>query len=503
MGLATVRARAQNGLSADPVNVEVHLTGGLPALHIVGLPEAAVREAKDRVRAAIITSGYAFPQRRITINLAPADLPKHGGRFDLAIALGILLAQGDLPAGCLEGIEVLGELSLSGALRPVSGALPAAVAAAQAGHQLLLPEANLAEAACCPGISLLPAHHLSAICGGLLGDGLNTVRPPPLSRTNRVHPDLAEVRGQAQAKRALLVAAAGGHSLLMIGPPGAGKSMLAQRLPGLLPDLDIHDALEVAAIRSVSSAGFDPTQWMLRPFRAPHHTSSGVALAGGGGQPRPGEITLAHHGVLFLDELPEFPRAVLDVLRQPLESGEIHIARAASQVRFPARFQLVAAMNPCPCGYLGDPQRPCRCTPDQVRRYRGRLSGPLLDRIDLQIFVPRASPSAMLADTPTSPGGGTVDARRQVVAARERQNRRQGCANTALGAEAVRHLAMTAEARTVLGQALERLALSARGLHRLIKVAQTLTDLEGGDRIDTPQVAEALGYRGQDVTPTR
>ncbi len=503
MGLSTVHARAQNGLSADPVTVEVHLANGLPALHIVGLPEAAVREAKDRVRAAIVNSGYAFPQRRITINLAPADLPKHGGRFDLAIALGLLLAQGDLPAGCLDGIEVLGELSLSGHLRPVSAVLPAAVAAAAAGRRLLLPADNLDEAACCADIVLLPAHHLSAICGALLEGGLKAVRPPPLQRTVSVHPDLSAVRGQAQAKRALLCAAAGGHSLLMTGPPGAGKSMLAQRLPGLLPDLSVAEALEVAAIRSVSHTGFDPQQWMQRPFRAPHHTTSGVALAGGGGHPRPGEITLAHHGVLFLDELPEFPRAVLDVLRQPLESGEVHIARAARQVRFPARFQLVAAMNPCPCGYLGDPQRHCRCTPDQVRRYQGRLSGPLLDRIDLQVFVPRTPPAAVLAAVP---GGDTLDsatARRQVLAARARQEQRQGALNAALSPDSVTALPMSPAARTVLGQALARLALSARGLHRIIKVAQTLADLDDAAHIDIAQVAEALGYRGQDAIPDR
>lgn len=349
MALATVLARAQNGLSADLVSVEVHLANGLPALNIVGLPEAAVREAKDRVRAAIVNSGYDFPQRRITINLAPADLPKHGGRFDLAIALGILLAQGDLPAGSLEGVEVLGELSLSGALRPVSGALPAALQAAASQHRLLLPEANAAEAQRCPDAEILPAHHLGAVCGALHGGGLKPAPAAPAECPELVHPDLQEVRGQAQAKRALEIVAAGGHSLLMVGPPGAGKSMLASRLPGLLPPLDTPAALEVAAIASISHEGFHPQRWRQRPFRAPHHSASGMALVGGGGQPRPGEITLAHRGVLFLDELPEFPRAVLDLLRQPLETGEVHVARVARQVTFPARFQLVAAMNPCPC----------------------------------------------------------------------------------------------------------------------------------------------------------
>jgi len=370
MSLATVRARAQNGLVADEVLVEVHLGNGLPALNIVGLPEAAVREAKDRVRAALTVSGFSFPQQRITINLAPADLPKYGGRFDLPIALGILLAQQALPAGCLDAFEVLGELSLSGDIRPVQGALPAALQATQCGRGLILPADNLAEARLCRAADLYPMHHLSALVAALHQGALTRAdTPDPASPTPlRDAADLADVRGQHQAKRALEIAAAGGHSLRLIGPPGAGKSMLAARLPGLLPPLTEAEALSVASIRSISHEGFDAKLWGIRPYRAPHHTASGVALVGGGAQPRPGEITLAHHGVLFLDELPEFPRAVLDVLREPLESGVIDISRAARQVRFPAQFQLVAAMNPCPCGYLGDPRGQCRCMPDQVSR---------------------------------------------------------------------------------------------------------------------------------------
>jgi magnesium chelatase family protein len=495
MSLATVRSRAQNGLAADAVTVEVHLANGLPSLNIVGLPEAAVREAKDRVRAALITSGYAFPQRRITIHLAPADLPKHGGRFDLAIALGILLAQGDLPQGCLDGIEVLGELSLAGEVRSVPGALPAAVQATAAGHRLLLPPENLAEAGRCPQAQLLSAHHLSAVCAALhAGEFPSLSAPEGGERTEIAHPDLGEVRGQVQAKRALEIAAAGGHSLLMVGPPGAGKSMLDSRLPGPLPPLTPEEALDVATLQSVSREGFRPEDWGRRPFRAPHHTASGVALVGGGAQPRPGEISLAHRGVLFLDELPEFPRAVLDVLREPLEAGHINISRAAQQVRFPASFQLIAAMNPCPCGFLGDPQGQCRCTPDQVARYRGRLSGPLLDRIDLQLFVPRVEQTDLLqprgerhAESPA--------VRDRACAARDRQRARQGKLNCELSPNELEAVVPLAPLRPLLEAAMARLKLSARGLHRVLKVARTLADLAGSDHPGAEHLAEALRYR--------
>lgn len=495
MALATVRARALNGLAADEVRVEVHLGNGLPALNIVGLPEAAVREAKDRVRAALSVCGYPFPQQRVTINLAPADLPKHGGRFDLPMALGVLMAQSALPAGCLDEIEAIGELSLSGELRAVPGALPAALQASAAGRRLVLPADNLDEARLCPDARLHPAHHLSALIAMLL-EGAPPVELPPLATppTTR-QPDLADVRGQAQAKRALEIAAAGRHSVRLVGPPGAGKSMLAARLPGLLPPLGSAEALEVASIRSVSHEGFTPDQWGLRPYRAPHHTASGVALVGGGAQPRPGEITLAHLGVLFLDELTEFPRAVLDVLREPLESGHINVARAARQVRFPARFQLVAAMNPCPCGYLGDPKGQCRCTPDQVARYQGRLSGPLLDRIDLHLNVPRVEQGALLA--PGSGGGeSSAEVRARVIQAHQRQLTRQGCSNAVLDAGALDQVApLDRTGQALMAQAMDRLGLSARGLHRVIKLARTIADLADVPQVGAPHLAEALQYR--------
>ncbi len=498
MALATLRSRAQNGLAADEVTVEVHLSGGLPGLSIVGLPEAAVREAKDRVRAAILNCGYAYPARRITVNLAPADLPKEGGRFDLAIALGILSAAGEIPADALDGIEILGELSLSGELRPVRGILPAALQCARAGRRLLLPAANVPEAAWARDLALIPAHHLGALCARLLARELRPEVASPPAPNAAEPPDLRDVRGQAQARRALEVAAAGGHSMLMVGPPGTGKSLLAQRLPGILPPLSEAEALEVATVASVSSGGFDPADWGRRPFRAPHHTASAAALVGGGGHPRPGEVSLAHRGVLFLDELPEFERRVLEVLREPMESGRIVISRAARQVEFPARFQLVAAMNPCPCGHLGDPGRACRCTPDQVQRYRSRISGPLLDRIDLQVAVVRQHAELRIdAGGTEREDSATVAAR--VAAARDRQLARAGALNAELDLAALeRHCVPDADGARLLARATERLGLSARGYHRVLRVARTVADLAGAPRIGAAHLAEALGYRDMD-----
>lgn len=492
--LATLYSRAQNGLTADLVTVEVHLAPGLPGLNIVGLPEAAVREAKDRVKAAITTCGYSFPLQRITCNLAPADLPKEGSRFDLAIALGILLASGQIPVHALQNIEILGELSLSGALRPIPGVLPAAIKAAQAERALLVPAANAPEAALAPNARVFAANNLSELCQAL---HRNTLEPAPRAlptSTDSNTPDLADVRGQPLARRALEVAAAGGHSLLLVGTPGAGKSMLAKRLPGILPPLTDAEALEVATVASIAQGGFDSRQWGQRPLRAPHHTASGVALVGGGGTPRPGEITLAHHGVLFLDELPEFDRRTLEVLREPLESGHITISRAARQADFPAQFQLIAAMNPCPCGWLGDSSARCRCTPDQVARYRARISGPLLDRIDLQVLVPRADASQLAVGA--APGESSQAVRARVITARQRQLDRQGMANAQLTGQALDQHARPDDAGAALLQkALEKQILTARAYHRCLRVARTLADLAGLEVASTAQVAEALRYR--------
>ena len=395
MSLALVNSRARAGVSAPPVRVEVHLSGGLPSTQIVGLPEAAVRESRDRVRAAILCAQFEFPTRRITVNLAPADLPKDGGRFDLPIALGILAASGQIRRESLADYEFLGELSLTGELRAVDGVLPAALAVAASGRTLVVPEPSGAEAALARQGHAFTGRTLLEVCALLEGRKAlpAAVAPPPLPSTV---PDMADVRGQAHARRALEVAAAGGHHLLLIGSPGCGKTLLASRLPGLLPEAGEEEALESAAIASVSGRGLDPSRWRQRPYRSPHHTASAVALVGGGAQPRPGEISLAHHGVLFLDELPEFPRAALEALREPLENGRITISRAARQASFPARFQLIAAMNPCPCGYLGHPTRACRDTPDQIARYQSKLSGPLLDRIDLHVEVPALPPNDLL-----------------------------------------------------------------------------------------------------------
>ncbi|AXQ31262.1 ATP-dependent protease [Solimonas sp. K1W22B-7] len=498
MSLATVLSRAQNGLAADPVRVEVHLAPGLPGLSIVGLPEAAVRESKDRVRAAIANCGYQFPNRRITCNLAPADLPKNGGRFDLAIALGILAASEQIPPQRIENMEVLGELSLSGEIMPVQGTLSAALKASAAGNRLLVPAGNFAEASLANSAEILVSHHLGALCAALHEGSLAPQRTTAARPAVGGQPDLAEVRGQGQAKRALEIAAVGGHSLLMLGPPGSGKSMLAQRLAPLLPPMTEEEALEAAAIASIGPGGFDARKWGIRAFRSPHHTASGVALVGGGSSPKPGEITLAHHGVLFLDELPEFDRRVLEVLREPLESGSITVSRAARQSDFPARFQLVAAMNPCPCGYLGDTSGKCRCTPDQVLRYRGRISGPLLDRIDLQLFVPRVERETLTAAT--SPTAETSEqVRVRVTAARQRQLARQGKPNAALGPkELEQHCRPEPAAQTLLEAAMTRLSLSARAYHRVLKVARSIADMDASEIIGKAHVAEAVRYREMD-----
>jgi len=499
MALAVLRSRALAGLAAPEVTVEVHLAAGLPSFTLVGLPDTEVKEARDRVRAAIQNCGFEFPQRRITVNLAPADLPKESGRFDLPIALGILVAAGQVKAPELDAHEFAGELALSGELRAVRGTLAMCAAirreagpSHRAARAFVLPLDSASEAALIGGMSILPAKSLLQVCAHLAGR--ETLAPyatvPPPSAAH--YPDLAEVKGQAPAKRALEVAAAGGHSLLMSGPPGAGKSMLAQRLPGLLPPMTNAEALESAAVHSLAGS-FRLEHWGQRPFRAPHHSASSAALIGGGGTPRPGEISLAHNGTLFLDELPEFQRGVLEALREPLETGHIHIARAARRAEFPARFQLVAAMNPCPCGWLGHPAGKCRCTPDQVARYRGKLSGPLLDRIDLMLEVPAVAEAELSA---RGDGEPSATVRTRVTAARTVQIERQGKPNAQLGPDEIdRHARPDEAGAQLLKQAMARLSLTARAYHRTLKVARSIADLAGAQQINSAHVAEAIHYR--------
>ncbi|MCG8611389.1 MAG: YifB family Mg chelatase-like AAA ATPase [Pseudomonadales bacterium] len=508
MSVSIVYTRAQVGLGAPLVSVETHIANGLPGLSIVGLPEAAVRESKDRVKSAMLNAGFDYPARRITVNLAPADLPKEGGRYDLAIAIGIMAASGQIPVEALSELEFIGELALTGHVRAVKSVLPSVITGAKQGRKIVLPATNQSEALLCEGAEIVPVRHIHQVFQFLTGE-IPFPEPDPVVYPEQTgsseYPDLADVVGQFQAKRALEIAAAGGHHLLFYGPPGTGKSMLASRLPGILPQLTQDEAISVASVRSVAnqSAGdnVEYRQWRKRPYRDPHHSASSVALVGGGSVPRPGEVSLAHHGVLFLDELPEFDRKVLEVLREPLETGHIAISRASGKLTFPARFQLVAAMNPCPCGYAGHPAISCTDTPAQVARYRNKISGPLLDRFDLQVEVPAQDVRVFTQKSTTSREESSQSVARRVAAARAIQRARGGLNSVLSGKALDESCELEGDAQLILESAVDRLGMSARALHRIMRVARTIADLSEEQKITSTHLSEALAYRKLDRRP--